>query len=168
MARGARRFSRLAVISFALALPGCGGPGVVPSTPTTPTVLTLVTQGSGTLRVPNTNGKNDFLVVPFTTSKTGNVQVTLSWTSPRNNVSASLGAGICTAEQLAVPACPNGRRCPCQLQDVGGVAVFGGTSAHFDSYQTGGGYTLIISNLGPGEDGVLPGRSSGPPLISTG
>ena len=106
MAKSARVFSGLTAICLALALPGCGEAHHTFCCPSPP-VVTLVTQGSRTLSAPDADGKTHFLVVPFTASNVGTLNVNVWWTLPSNRVWAFLGGGSCTAEQFAVPACPN-------------------------------------------------------------
>lgn len=162
MAKSAHVFSGLTAICLALALPRCGEP-LHTSCCVPPPVLTLVTQGSGTLGAPEANGKTHFLVVPFTASSIGTLNVNVSWTLPSNKVWALLGGGSCTAEQFAVPACPNDPGCPCEFdrrfEPGGGGSVNampdGSTAMVFSGgKQPPGTFTLVISNLGPREEMV--------------
>ncbi len=132
-------------LALSLAACGGGGGGGGPTTPAatpvpTPTPPVLVTSGNGFSLEAEFTGR-----VPFTTTRTGNLEATVDWTFAANDVDVLLTRGDCSFDQLIANQCT--------------ILVFSvSTTAkpekiRSDSAATGA-YTLFVENTGPGDESV--------------
>lgn len=142
----ARKLWRVMSVVVAVSvLPGCGSsttPDPVPSptpTPPPPPVSTVVRSGSGSLPVLN------LAPIPFTTSATGRIDVTVDWTFATNDVDVYLARGACSFDQFVTNQCSivtfsESATAKPEILTVSGAAA--------------GGYVLLIGNLGPTDESV--------------
>jgi len=126
-------------------LPGCGSsttPTPTPSptpTPAPPIVQTVVASGSGSLPVLN------LVLIPFTTTATGRIEVTVDWTFGTNDVDVYLVRGSCSFDQFVTQQCnlvtfsESTTAKPERISAPGAAA---------------GSYVLLIGNLGPSDESV--------------
>lgn len=133
----------VAVVLLGL-LAACGGGGGNPMPvtlpPPTPAPPTVVSQGSGPLAL-------DFVaeVTPFTTTVTGTLDATVDWTFATNDVDLFLARGVCTPQLFLASLC-----------NLAASSI--STTAKPERLRlTGvppGTYTLMIGNIGPGDESV--------------
>jgi len=132
------------VAAGSLTLSGCGGDSGTTPTP----VRTVIAQGTfsvldlaSAILAGDPCGFTAF--VPFTTSGTGFLDVTVQWQSPSNNIEIAVARGTCTCKQAANDDC-----------DV--VAQSDSPTAKPEllmvSNLAAGSYTLVIANLGERSD----------------
>ena len=142
------------MLGLALVLPGCGGDDASVTTPPAPTpapapVRTLIREGGGALGAPiigATTLTTFFRTFSFTTSATGDLEVTVNWTLASNAIWVLIADGSCTADQFNNDECQ--------------FAVDSRTSVPKPRVLTipnaaAGTRTLIIWNQGPGEESVV-------------
>jgi hypothetical protein len=94
-----------------------------------------------------------FAVAPITESSGVLWEATADWTSGSNTLWMWVANGVCTAEEFAKPECPSEAACQCQfaIRSEAGtpkprvLAIPNATAAT---------RTLIVANLGPGEETV--------------
>lgn len=132
------------VLVVSLAACGGGGGGG-PTTPTatpvpTPTPPAVVSQGNGFPLQAGFTGR-----VPFTTTRTGNLEATVDWTFAANDLDVLMTRGDCSFEQAEAGQCT--------------VLVFSlSTTAKPEKIRTDnaapGAYTLFVENTGPGDESV--------------
>ncbi len=143
--------SRIALGCFLVALPGCGGGGGSPSAPTTMPpgpVSTVVAQGTFHLIDAPTatlNGQlcDAFVLVPFTTTATGTLGVTVSWSHATNDLDIGVERGSCTCDALLAGKCVDvaGSDSPTAKPETLSI-----------SNLAAGTYTLGVVNVGPGRE----------------
>lgn len=131
--------------ALALSLGACGGgegpTGNPPPTPVpTPTPPVLVASGNGFPLEAEFTGR-----VPFTTTRTGNLEATVDWTFAANDVDVLLTRGDCSFDQLIANQCT--------------ILTFSvSTTAKPERIRsdsaTAGAYTLFVENTGPGDESV--------------
>jgi hypothetical protein len=127
-------------------LPACGGssnsptplPSVAPTPP--PQVQSVVASGSGPL------SPRALALVPFTTTASGTLDVTVDWTLASNDVHVYLMSGSCASvDQFNAGQCVVARFSESTILKPERITLLGATA---------GPYTLGIGNLGPGEESV--------------
>ncbi len=131
-------------LTLVLALGACGGggspsgPSTPPPTPQpTPTPPVVVSQGGGPLEV-------DFVArVPFTTSQSGTLDITLDWTFATNDLDVFLLRGTCSFDDFFDEVCPT-------------LAFSVSTTAKPEKIRfagaAAGAYTLFVGNIGPADE----------------
>lgn len=141
-------FLSLAFVLVAASIqPGCGGssgvttPTAVP-TPTPPPapVKTVVVEGSF-------GGLKPFLIgdVPFTTTKTGTLDISVDWTFAEDHIIVYVAQDACSFEQL--------KASQCKLVAVSETTTPKPRTLSVQSAAAGG-YVLWIGNLGPKQESV--------------
>lgn len=131
--------------ALALSLGACGGgkgpTDNPPPTPVpTPTPPVLVASGNGFPLEAEFTGR-----VPFTTTRTGNLEATVDWTFAANDVDVLLTSGDCSFDQLIANQCT--------------ILTFSvSTTAKPERIRSdsaaAGAYTLFVENTGPGDESV--------------
>lgn len=133
-----------------LVLISCGGDkGSTGPTPTAP-VTRLLQQGSWALDPPGEDHVH-FASATVTDSAVGRWEATVDWTFATNTVWIWVSNGVCTTEQFALPACPDGAACPCQFTIRSEVAAPKPRVLTIPN-APGGTRSLFIANLGPREE----------------
>lgn len=142
--KSANRKGRVLATALVALFAACGGDGgmTTPSVPTAapaPPAPVVVAQSSGSLPA------RYLAMIPFTTTQTGTIDVTVDWTFASNDVDVYLARGACSFEEFVA--------LQCQL-----VAFSESTVAKPEKLSVpnavAGGYTLLIGNLGPGDESV--------------
>ena len=135
-------------------LVSCGdGPEGNPVSPTrAQPAQRVLQQGSFTLRAPVDDAVY-FGVVPVTDSASDSWEANVDWRSEANTMWMWVADGACSVEQFETGGCPFDSSCPCRItirSETGTpkprVLTIAGAS--------GGTRTLIVANLGPGEETV--------------
>jgi hypothetical protein len=146
MSRGRRLCAYLSGAALAASLAACGGGGGGggPTTPTatpvpTPTPPVVVASGGG--QVPGA----DLGRVAFTTTRTGNLEVTVDWTFATNDVDVALVRGDCSFDQFL------GQQCTILAFSLSETAK---PERIRSDNAAAGTYTLFIENVGPGAESV--------------
>jgi hypothetical protein len=139
-AEATRAFRTAAGLALVIALGACGGGSEPPSQPVIPPTTTLppasvVSQGSDTLEAGFVGQ-----VSPFTTTRTGTIEVTVDWTFATNDVDIALTRGVCTPQQFLDLQC--------------NIATFSDSVTAKPerirlASSAAGTYTIILANAGP-------------------
>jgi hypothetical protein len=138
-----RRPAVASVVALAVALlPGCGGSSDPPTQATPPTTTPgpiQTTVMTGATFIPARRS----VLIPFETTATGTLDVTVDWGAAANEIDLYLALGSCTVQQW--PDCTwmswsESRDFKPERLRVLGVAA--------------GRFVLDISNIGPGEESV--------------
>ena len=138
-----RVFSRIGGAALLIALAACGGSSnnplspVDPPPPPPPPPPTIVRQGGGPL------GADEGVQLSFTTAATGTLDVTVDWTLAANDVDVVLTRGTCSFEQLFA--------LQCNVVMVADSATTKPERLRLPG-ATAGAYTLMIINIGPGDE----------------
>ena len=149
-----------------LSLSGCsngGGRGgiVNPPPPDMNPIRTVVLQGGTGLVAPTTDANGEplfqYVLIPFSTTQTGTVEVSVNWTFDTNLLVMFITEGICTPDQFGVslddPTCPAGPSCPCEFSVVSTTMLPKPRILSVESASAGD-RTLIVGNFGPREESI--------------
>ena len=123
--------------------------GLGPSPPPAPRV---VQQGSFALGAPDGESVH-FAIAPIAESSGALWEATADWTAGTNTLWMWVTNGVCTPEQFALPECPFEAECPCQFAIRSEVATPKPRVLAIPN-ATAAARTLIVANLGPGEETV--------------
>lgn len=151
MPRPTGALSRIALGCFLAVLPGCGGGGGgSPTGPTTlPPVTAVVAQGTFHLTDAPTAALGGqicdaFVLVPFTTTATGTLEVTVDWSHSTNNLDIGIERGTCsTCDALLAGKC---------VDFAGSDSATAKPETLSISSVPAGTYTLGVGNVGPGRE----------------
>jgi hypothetical protein len=110
-----------------------------------------VAQGNFSIDAPGPDHVH-FWAVNVTNSVSGSWQATVDWTYPTNELWMYVSAGICTADQFALPECPDQAACPCTFTVRSEVATPKPRVLNIAGSASGT-RTVFILNWGPREDG---------------
>ncbi len=138
-----RVFSLIGGLALVVGLVGCGGSDSGPTAAPTPTPTppppppTVVRQGGGSLAA------DEGVQLPFTTTATGTLDVTVDWTFAANDIDAILTRGNCSVDQLLAMQCNVALVADSATAKPERLRLPGATA---------GAYTLFIVNVGPGDE----------------
>jgi hypothetical protein len=146
MSRARRFCPYLFGAALVVSLAACGGsatdPDPVPTptpVPTPPPPMVVASGGGQPLEV-------DFVGrVPFTTSRTGNLDATVDWTYGTNDLDVILTRGDCSFDQLM--------DMQCTVLVLSESETAKPEKVHADNAAAGT-YTLFVANFGPGDESV--------------
>jgi hypothetical protein len=130
------RAARSLALALAALLPGCGGDSVTaPPTPPPPPAPVTTVIGEGSYDGLEPEGAT---VATFATTRAGDLEIILDWTSADNDLDALLIRGDCTPEQLIALEC-----------SVGAIADGASKPERFGIANAPvGTYTFFVINLG--------------------
>jgi hypothetical protein len=128
--------------ALVLMLGACGSsssstPTTMPTPVPTPPPPVVIQQGGGALPF------DALAMVPFTTTASGTLNVTVDWTLPTNSILVILVRGACSFDQLLASQCTSISATQGTTPKPRKISLSG---------QAAGLYTLFIGNLGPGDE----------------
>jgi len=129
-------------------LVSCGGnPTSSTGVPPAPRVLQ---QGTFPLAAP-TDDSVFFALTTIADAGAGRWEASVDWTSEANTLWMWVADGVCSVEQFARPDCPFDATCPCRFAIRSEIATPKPRVLAIPG-ASGGTRTLIVANLGPGEE----------------